>query len=77
MDKLTPRVAETVTNLCDEVGESQNSLAETTGIPRSTLLRRLSGASSFKIDELEAVAGRLGLKVSDIVSAAEGLEESA
>lgn len=40
---------------------SEVVLAESTNIPRSTLKRRLAGASPFTVDELDAIA--VALKV--------------
>lgn len=48
-------------------GENPNSLATKTGIPRVTLLRKLSGTSAFNVDELDALAEALGVAASSLV----------
>lgn len=55
-------VAETVVAQLRQAGMSRKSLSDETGIPRVTLGRRLSGASAFKVHELEAVAYALGFE---------------
>ena len=62
-----------VTRLLAESEFSHKFTAETTGIPRATLLRRLSGHSPFQTTELAAIAALLGVNVSDIVLAAENV----
>lgn len=52
-------------------GTNPHALAAATGIPRTTLKRRLAGNGPFTFDELEAIANHLGCKVSDFVLAAE------
>ena len=41
--------------------------AEATGIPRVTLVRRLSGRAPFTVTELAAVAGALGVPLTDLL----------
>lgn len=48
-----------------------HALATSAQIPRTTLMRRLSGASAFTVDELSRVARVLGRQPSDILRAAE------
>lgn len=50
---------------------SLNSLASKTGIPISTLRRRVIGFSPFTTDELFVVTTLLGVKMSEIISRAE------
>lgn len=77
MDMLSPRVAETVCRICERAGESQLGLSSGTTIPRTTLLRRLSGSSPFTIAELEAIAKHLNTTVGEILAEAEDLEQPA
>lgn len=60
-------VAGSVVHLMNEAGESRLSLSTKTGIPRTTLNRRLDGHSSFTVRELAAIATVLGANVSDLL----------
>lgn len=53
----TQMVATRVTGLMDSSGVSTKALAESTGIPRTTLVRRLTGNSAFTLEELDLIAG--------------------
>lgn len=64
-------ISRVVAELLDQAGVSHKKASEVTGIPRSTLLRRLNG-SSFQILELRALAELLGTSVTEIVRRAEG-----
>lgn len=68
---MTKAVANAVVEAMEERGKSQLALSEATGIPRTTLLRRLAGLSPFTVSELEAIAGYLGVSASDLVQRAE------
>jgi len=70
-DSTSHRICGVVNKLLADAGVSQKRAAETTGIPRATLLRRLSGATPFHTTELAAIANLLGINVSDIILAAE------
>lgn len=52
-------------------GQSQNGIAEATGIPRTTLIRRLRGHQSFTAEELHGIANVLGITVRSLVDAAD------
>lgn len=69
MDTTTPdaRVAGIVSRLIDEHGTSELVLANETGIPRTTLRRRLTGRSNFLLAELAAIAHYFGLTVADLL----------
>lgn len=60
------RVAQAVTEAMNAGGWSEKALAETTGIPRVTLRRRLAGAA-FNVAELAAIADALGTTVSELI----------
>jgi hypothetical protein len=47
------------------------TLAQSVGMSNATLSRRLSGAIPFNLDELSAVATRLGLTVTELLARAE------
>lgn len=70
---VTPgaRVADAVKAAMQARTVTQLGLAEATGIPRSTLIRRLNAHSSFTIEELVRIAEHLGVDVVTFVSAAD------
>jgi predicted transcriptional regulator len=43
-------------------------LCQDSGIPRATMLRRLSGHSPFNLNELERIAASLRVSVADLMS---------
>lgn len=61
----------TVARRLSAAGISQRSAAETTGIPLTTLSRRLTGFSPLKATELVVLAGLLRTTVSDLVKESE------
>lgn len=67
MDTLTPLVADRVVAAMETKGATRLGISEATGIPRTTLLRRLSGASSFTVAELDAIARALEVPVRDLI----------
>ena len=67
MDTLTPLVADRVVAAMQSKGATRLGISEATGIPRTTLLRRLSGASSFTVAELHAIARALEVPVRDLI----------
>ena len=54
-------VAERVRVAMEQKGETEKGLADATGIPRTTLRRRLTGNSPFTVNELGAIAPCLGV----------------
>lgn len=48
-----------------DLGVSVPDLATSTGIPRTTLQRRLSGQQPFNTPELEQISVRLGTPITD------------
>jgi transcriptional regulator with XRE-family HTH domain len=71
MDTLAIRMAVAVETAIAEAGQTHLGVSEATGIPRTTLLRRLKGQSSFAVDELERIAEVIGVPVSQILAKAE------
>ena len=63
-------VAKRVEAAITQSGETQLGVALATGIPRSTLARRLSGYSPFTVSELSAIATALGVDVLTLVAPA-------
>lgn len=60
-------VARAVSAALKEAGIAQRDAASRTGLPITTLSRRLTGNSPFNIDELEIIADLLGRPVSDFI----------
>lgn len=58
-----------------DAGISRRDAAERTGIPLTTLQRRLTGASPFLVTELAALASLTGTTVSALAVAAEQGEQ--
>lgn len=50
------RIARSVGAAIEQAGRTSTSVADAIGIPRSTLRRRLIGATPFTVAEIEAVA---------------------
>ena len=71
MDNTTDasrRVAAAVSAALGDSDISILSAAESTGIPRSTLTRRLTGNSPFTIVELELIARLVGVSVEHFIT---------
>jgi predicted transcriptional regulator len=60
-------VASEVSKQISKSGVTVVWLCEETGIPRSTLSRRLSSRSSFTLNELQRIAEALRVPVSDLL----------
>lgn len=54
-------------------GVNAKTVAMESGIPTSTLYRRLNGESSFSVDELLAIAAVLGVEVRSFLPAREAV----
>jgi transcriptional regulator with XRE-family HTH domain len=52
----------------EEQGRTEKGLAEATGIPRTTLQRRLTGTSDFTVSELDALARHLGIPLVELLA---------
>lgn len=61
-------VAEAVRAAIAARGTTQSAVAEATGIPRVTLVRRLTGFSSFTVDELARIAKVLETTPAELVA---------
>ena len=51
----------------DVAGRTPLGVSEHTGIPRTTLLRRLTGTSPFTVAELEMIADFLGVPLLSLI----------
>lgn len=65
------RIAGVVSQALEVRGLTVVALSDATGIPRTTLIRRLSGRSPFTVNELGEVADALGMTSTEILTAAE------
>ena len=63
-------IAANVSAALTTAGIPQRDAASRTGIPLTTLSRRLTGNSPFTIVELDLIAGILGVTVSDLIAQA-------
>lgn len=61
-------VAAAVREAIENSGVTVVWLCETTGIPRTTLTRRLAGHASFTVAELDAIASALRIPVVDLTA---------
>lgn len=58
------RVTAAVLRVMEARNCTQASLSEATGIPRTTLIRKLRGHSDFTVRDLERIAAHLGVSVT-------------
>lgn len=65
------RVALAVREHLRRAGKTQLDVVDATGIPRTTLNRRMTGNSPFTISELELIAAFLGITVTEIMQTSE------
>jgi len=59
--------AASIRDAIKQAGFTPFSLAEATGIPRTTLNRRLLGVSPFNTEELDAIAAALDTSVAELL----------
>jgi transcriptional regulator with XRE-family HTH domain len=74
LHKLDGNLSEAISNVLTQKGWSRQELARRTGIPHSTLSTIMSEASSsrsWNLSHLMRIAVALGVKISDIILAAE------
>ena len=62
------QVAETVARRLEASGMSKYELSRRTGIPRSTLYRKLDGMRAFDVYELYVISRELGVPYTDLVA---------
>lgn len=61
-------VAQRVRTAMELAGQTPKALADATGLPRTTLNRRLTGNSDFTLHELSVLAPVLGLTIGDLLA---------
>ena len=64
-------IADEIESRRTAAGKSILELSEETGIPRTTLMRRLKDGSQLEVNELSSIAKHLGTTLLDIVDSAE------
>lgn len=62
------KVAELVARRIDESGVTLTWLCEHSGIPRTTLMRRLRGTTPFDLNELDRIATALRIPTTDLLA---------
>ena len=72
-EQTSREISRTVSGALANAGISQRTAAEQTGIPLTTLSRRLTGASPFLVTELAVLATLLGTTVSAFTASAEAV----
>lgn len=70
-EQTSRKIALAVSEALTEAGISQRAAADQSGIPLTTLSRRLTGASPFLITELAVLAQILNTTVGALTTAAE------
>lgn len=70
-DAASRAVARAVSDALRAAGVSQRDAAERSGIPLTTLSRRLTGASPLLYTELVALAGLAGVTVTELAAEVE------
>lgn len=65
------RIARAVSAAIKRAGLSENAVATRSGIPQTTLNRRLAGISPLTVIELAAIAEVLGVTVAALITPAE------
>lgn len=70
-EQTSREISRTVSEALRVAGISQRSAAEQTGIPLTTLSRRLTGAAPFLVTELAVLAKVLDTTVSALTASAE------
>jgi len=70
-EQASRAVSHAVRQALREAGISQRAASTETGIPLTTLVRRLSGHSPLNVNELAALASLAGVSVSELAARAE------
>ena len=69
-EQTSREISRTVSEALRAAGISQRTAADQTGIPLTTLSRRLTGAAPFLVTELAVLAEMLGTTVSALTASA-------
>jgi len=68
MDQLAERVSTTVRDEMTRLKLSQDTVAKHLGLSQAAVHRRLTGAVSWRLDELAALAGLLDIDAEQLVA---------
>ena len=74
---ITTETAHRVSAAIEADGRPVLVVAEQTNIPRTTLLRRLSGATPFTVPELARIADLLDVPVHSLIPTADNFDGTA
>lgn len=66
-EQLTEAVAVQIRRLLEERGISGNQLAKATGISQPSIARKLRGATSFDLADLDRICVVLGVKPAEVL----------
>lgn len=67
MNLVRQQVADRINAAMEAADETPYGLAQKALIPKSTLLRKLAGGSSFTVDEIAAIAVALEIEPAELV----------
>ena len=67
-EQLAQAVAREVNRLRTERDLSVNALATSSGLPQSTLAKRLAGTGTLDLDDVEAVCQALDIDIRDLIA---------
>lgn len=67
INPLDAEVSRTVAEAIDSRSRTRKSISDETGIPRTTLIRKLSGYTPFTVVELARIAKALGVDVLELI----------
>ena len=66
-EDLARAVAAEIERLMAERGVSGNALSKATGIPQTSISRKLNGPAAFDLNDLVAISHALGVDIRDLL----------
>ena len=70
-EELSAAVAAELTRLMEERGMSSNALAKATGLPQTTVYRKVTGRQVIDLNDVAPLAEALGVTVSELIERAQ------
>lgn len=70
-EELSTAVAAELRRLMDERGLSSNALAKATGLPQTTVYRKVNGKQVIDLNDLSPLAAALDVSVTDLIARAQ------
>jgi transcriptional regulator with XRE-family HTH domain len=67
-EQLSRAITAEVRRLLDDRGMSGRELSRLTGIPQSSIAKKLADRHPFDVDDLQAIAGVLEVDVTDLLA---------